>query len=289
MRRSGSRLSRLRAPLESANAFSSGKVDLAVVRGDVGDLTQAQAVVVLAQAVAMLVPPPGSSIEDMAGLKRVTVGVVAGETNQKMVGLRRKAYDLDRANVVFKDLAPADVRRALESKEVRAVLLVIPLAEKYLALVRGLFPQNAKTAPVLIPIEFAGAVAEEEHAYESFDIPKGTLRGTPPDPPDDITTLKVSFYLVAKKSLDNDLVAGLTQALMTAHRDLMGEYLSSRRSRRPILMPAPFFRSSWSGGVLQRQPAKLPGQVEQRDLSRSNGAGRARHGTGCGLEILEVR
>jgi TRAP-type uncharacterized transport system substrate-binding protein len=178
-------LSRLRAPLESANAFSSGKVDLAVVRGDVGDLTQAQAVVVLAQAVAMLVPPPGSSIEDMAGLKRVTVGVVAGETNQKMVGLRRKAYDLDRANVVFKDLAPADVRRALESKEVRAVLLVIPLAEKYLALVRGLFPQNAKTAPVLIPIEFAGAVAEEEHAYESFDIPKGTLRGTPPDPPDD--------------------------------------------------------------------------------------------------------
>ena len=83
-------------PLESANAFSSGKVDLAVVRGDVGDLTQAQAVVVLAQAVAMLVAPPGSSIEDIAGLKRVTVGVVASETNQKMVGLLRKAYDLDR-------------------------------------------------------------------------------------------------------------------------------------------------------------------------------------------------
>jgi hypothetical protein len=120
-------------------------------------------------------------------------------------------------------LAPADVRRALESKEVRAVLLVIPLAEKYLALVRGLFPQNTKTAPVLIPIEFAGAIAEEEHAYESFDIPKGTLRGAPPVPPDDVTTLKVSYYLVTRKSLDNDVVEGLTQALMTAHRDLMGE------------------------------------------------------------------
>jgi TRAP-type uncharacterized transport system substrate-binding protein len=208
---------------ESADAFSSGKVDLAVVRGDVGDLSQAQAVVVLAQAVAMLVAPPGSSIEDMAGLKRVTVGVVGSKTNERMVGLLRKAYDLDRANVVFKDLAPADVRRALETKEVRVVLLVIPLAEKYLSLVRGLFPQNAKTAPVLIPIDFAGAIAEENHAYESFDIPKGTLRGTPPVPPDDVTTLKVSYYLVAKKSLNNDLVADLTQTLMTVHRDLMGE------------------------------------------------------------------
>src|SRR6202023_4263423 len=32
--------------VEAANAFSAGKVDLAVVRGDVGDLSQAQAVVV---------------------------------------------------------------------------------------------------------------------------------------------------------------------------------------------------------------------------------------------------
>jgi hypothetical protein len=140
-----------------------------------------------------------------------------------MIGLLRKAYDLDRANVVFKDLAPADVRRALKTRELRVVLLVIPLAEKYLALVRGLFPQNAKTAPVLIPIDFAGAIAEEEHAYESFDIPKGMLRGIPPVPSDDVTTLKVSYYLVARKSLDNDLIAGLTQALMTAHKDLLGE------------------------------------------------------------------
>ena len=209
--------------LESADAFSSGKTDLAVVRGDVGDLSQAQAVVVLAQAVAMLVAPPGSSITKMDELKRVSVGVVGGETNQKMVNLLTTAYDLDRRGVVFKNLAPQDVRRALETKEVRLVLLVVPLAEKYLSLVRGLFPQNAKTGPVLIPIDFAGAIAEKEHAYESFDIPKGTLRGAPPIPEDDVTTLKVSFYLVARKSLDNDLVAGFTQALMSAHRDLMSE------------------------------------------------------------------
>jgi TRAP-type uncharacterized transport system substrate-binding protein len=209
--------------VESASLFASGKTDLAVVRGDVGDLSQAQAVVVLAQAVALLVAPPGSSITDMAALKRVTVGVVGGEANQKIVRVLTKAYNLDRANVVFKDLALTDVRRALDTKEVRVLLFVVPLTEKYLSMVRGLFPQTAKAVPVLIPIENAGAIAEEERAYESFDIPKGTLRGSPPIPEDDVTTLRVSFYVVAKKSLDNILIADLTQALTSARRDLLAE------------------------------------------------------------------
>jgi TRAP-type uncharacterized transport system substrate-binding protein len=209
--------------LESANAFLSGKTDLAVVRGDVGDLSHAQAVIILAQAVAMLVAPPGSSLTEMTALKGLTVGVAGGEANQKIVSVLTKAYNLDRANVVFKSLAPADIRRALDTKQVRAVLFVLPLTEKYLSLVRGLFPQNTKAGPVLIPIENAGAIAEEERAYESFDIPKGTLRGSPPNPEDDVTTLRVSFYLVARKSLDNDLIADLTQALMSARRDLLSE------------------------------------------------------------------
>ncbi|MGJ4945322.1 TAXI family TRAP transporter solute-binding subunit [Bradyrhizobium sp. HKCCYLS1011] len=209
--------------VESAEAFSSGRTDLAVVRGDVGDLSQAQAIVVLAQAVALLVAPPGSAITDMAGLKRTTMGVVGGDTNRKIVSVLTKAYDLERANVAFKNLEPNQVRRALETKEIRALLLVMPLSEKYLSLVRGLFPQNAKTAPVLIPIENAGAIAEKERAYESFDIPKGTLRGSPPVPDDDVTTLQVSFYLVGKKSLDKDMIAGFTQAITSARRDIVAE------------------------------------------------------------------
>jgi TRAP-type uncharacterized transport system substrate-binding protein len=227
-------------PIESAAAFSAGKTDLAIVRGDVGDLSQAQAIVVLAQAVALLVAPPGSSITDMAGLKRMTVGVVGGETNQKIVSVLTKAYDLDRAGVVFKNLALHEVRRALDTKEVRALLLVIPLSDKYLTLVRGLFPQNAKTAPVLIPIENAGAIAETERAYESFDIPKGTLRGSPPVPQDDVTTLQVSYYLVGKKSLDNDMIAGFTQMLTGARRDLVGEFPILAQVKAPDTDPGAY-------------------------------------------------
>lgn len=209
--------------LEAAEMFSSNKTDLAVVRGDVGDLSQAQAVIVLARAVVLLVAPPGSPIADIAGLKRLTVGVVGGEVNRKVVSALTEEYDLGRANVTFRNLAPAETRRALEAREVRAILIVIPLAEKYLALLRGLFPQNPKSAPVLIPVESAGAIAEKHRAYESFDVPKGTLRGSPPIPADDLTTLRVSFYLVASKRLDNAVAGDLAEALMKARRDLLGE------------------------------------------------------------------
>src|SRR5437899_10872287 len=71
--------------LEAANAFSAGKVDLAVVRGDVGDLSQAQAVVVVSHVVVLIIAPPGSSIDSMDSLKGRTVGVVGGEANSKIV------------------------------------------------------------------------------------------------------------------------------------------------------------------------------------------------------------
>jgi len=208
--------------LEAANAFSSGKTDLAIVRGDVGDLSKAQAVIVVARAVALLVALP-PAIDGLAELKRATIGVLGGETNRKLVGVLTNEYDLGRANVKFKDVAPADAKRALESKDVRAILVVVPLTEKYLSLVRTLFPQNPKTNPVFIAIESAGAIAEKQPAYESFDVPKGTFRGSPALPSDDLTTLKVTYYLVAKKELDTDLITTLTRELMNVRRDLIGE------------------------------------------------------------------
>lgn len=76
---------------------------------------------------------------------------------------------------------------------------------------------------MLIPIESAGAIAQAERAFESFDVPKGTLRGAPPVPEDDLTTLRTSLYLVAHKKLGADLVTSLTQAIMSARRNLMRE------------------------------------------------------------------
>ena len=205
---------------EAAKAFSAGNADLAVVRGDVGDLSQAQAVVVVSHVVVLIIVPPDSTIDSMTKLKGRRIGVIGGDANTKIVDVLSKEYGLDRAKA-FKDIALSDARRAIQSKEVGALLIVIPLAEKYLSLVRGFFQQGPKALPGLISIDSAGAIAEAERAYESFDVPKGTLRGSPPVPDDDLTTLRASLYLVANKKLGTDLVTSLTQTIMNVRRDLL--------------------------------------------------------------------
>jgi TRAP-type uncharacterized transport system substrate-binding protein len=209
--------------LDAAKAFAADTADLAVVRADAGDLSQARTVALTAHGVVMIVAPPGSPITSIAKLRDHTVGVVGGEINHGIVEVLRKEYDLGRANVVFKDIAPADARRAVQAKEVSVLLLVVPLTEKYLSFVKSLFREGPNSSPVLIPIDAAGAIADIKGPYESFDIPMGTLRGAPPIPEDDVTTLRVGYYLVANKRLKSGLIADLTKKLMAVRRDLVSE------------------------------------------------------------------
>ena len=128
--------------LDAAKAFDAGTADLAVVRADVGDLQQARTVALTAHGVVMIVAPPGSSITSIAKLRDHTVGVVGGEINHGVVEVLKKEYDLGHANVTFKDIAPTDARRAIQAKEVSALLLVVPLTERYLTFVKGLFRES---------------------------------------------------------------------------------------------------------------------------------------------------
>ena len=86
---------------------------------------------------------------------------------------------------------------------------------------RRFFRGRHNSFPTLVPVESAGAIADVEGAYESFDIPQGTLRGNPPVPDADLTTLRVGSYLVANKKLDPDTITTLTQALITVRNDLV--------------------------------------------------------------------
>ena len=206
--------------LDAAKMFAAGKADLAVVRADVGDLSQARAVAVMAEGVVMIVAPPGSNITSIAKLRDHTVGVVGGEINHHVVDVLTKEYDLAHANVTFKDLAPSEARQAVQSKQVAAVIIVTPLTDRFLSLIKGLFRETATSAPVLIPIDSAGAITDGKGPYESFDIPKGTLRGSPAIPDDDVTTLRVPYMLVANRHLNPQVIGELAKRVMAARRDL---------------------------------------------------------------------
>ena len=209
---------------EAAKEFAAGEVDLAIARADTIDLSLARTVLTVTHGVVLIVVPPASPIEDMDGLKGKTVGVLAGDTNRQVIAAVTKEYALESAKVNFKDVTPTEVPQAFQTRQIQALLVVMPLSEKYIAMLREIFPRNAKASFGLVPIELAGAIEAVSPPYKSYELPKGTLRGSPPVPDDDLTTLRVPFYLVANKNVSDDVVTALTKAMMEARRDLVGEY-----------------------------------------------------------------
>ncbi|MCK1280698.1 ABC transporter substrate-binding protein [Bradyrhizobium sp. 61] len=211
---------------KAAELLAAGKADLAVVRGDTGGLADARSVLLLTHGVVLIVAPSAVNADGLGDLRDTTIGVIGGPINHPVVGALKQVYQFDRAKVRFQDVAIADGSAALSSGRVQALLAVAPLTEKYLSKIREFFqkPGVKGSSSKLIEIEFAGAVANVAQYYESYDIPKGTLRGAPPIPSDDLTSLRTSFFLVANKSVDADAITDLTQSLVDVRRDLLSQY-----------------------------------------------------------------
>ena len=211
-------------PVGAAEAFAKGEADLAIVRGDATDLKGARTIVVITHGVVMLIGLPGQGIDSLDHLKGKTIGVVGGAVNHRIASVLDSEYDLTRAKVKFMDLSLPDLAGAIQGKKIQALLLVTPISGRYLAMLRNLFPRDPKKSPTLLPIESAGAIAAAIGAYESFDVPKGTIRGSPAIPDDDLTTLRVPVYLIAREKLDPDTATQLTQAIMETRSNMLGEH-----------------------------------------------------------------
>lgn len=209
---------------EAAEAFTKGQTDLAVVRADSGDLGDAQVVITVAHAVAMLMAPASMNVNGIDDLKGKTVGVVGLATNQPVVAAISRQYDLERNRVTFRDLLPAEVPQVFQGRQVQALLVVLPISEKYISRIREALLRNPKLKVSLIPIEAASAIASINRAYESFELPKGTVRGSPAVPDDDLTTLRVPLYLIAHKKLGDDVAGALAKAVFETRRDLSGDF-----------------------------------------------------------------
>jgi TRAP-type uncharacterized transport system substrate-binding protein len=210
--------------LAATQAFAKGEVDLAIVRPDLGDMSNARTVVLVTNGVLLMIALPGHKIESIDDLKGKTLGVVGGPVNKQLLDALDREYDLTRSKVHFKDLMPAEIPAAIGSKQVQALMIVAPISERYLTQIRVLFPRDAKQKPTLLAVESAGAIAAVNKAYESYDLPKGTIRGSPAIPDDDLTTLRVPLFLVAKSTVSNDLITDLTKAIMEGRSSMIAEY-----------------------------------------------------------------
>lgn len=216
---------------ESAKLFADDKVDLALLRADYPGQANARAVVVALQSVALLLLPPGSPAEDFDDLKGKTIGVVNGEANKRVVDALASAYSFDRGK--FRDLSREDARKQILGKQIQALLVVTPITDGYLKTARELLGLKQKQKPGIVAIEQAEAIANTARYYESYELPKGTLWGSPLIPDEEMTTLRVPTNLVVQRRVKDDVVTELTKTIMESRGTLVADYPILNMIRAP--------------------------------------------------------
>src|SRR5215218_731825 len=127
---------------------------------------------------------------------------------------------------------PNNVSSAIKDSNVDVIMSVGPVgspitADAIAAATRG------KEAPTFIPIDAAEAIAEREPVYEAGEIKAGAFGGSPQRPEESVETIEVHHFIVARRSLGEQVAADFTKHLFAIRPTLAAEMPSAAKIEKP--------------------------------------------------------
>lgn len=201
----------------AAAALQDGKVDLAILRTDVGLPSKAQTIAILRTYQVFLIIPPNSSIESFSNLRNRTIGFLPGPPEDQALLDKILTYNnIPTASVNRLQLTPAEAGVALGQKKIAAIYVVgIPgigiSSEAYAAAAKA-----TKGTPQIIGVDEADAMVKHFGGLQKVDIDAGSFGGVKAQPEEDTATLAVTLRLVAKQSMSNYVVGEVARKLLEA-------------------------------------------------------------------------
>ena len=223
---------------ESSRALQEGHADLAVVRSDLAMPPNGQTVLIMRRDAAVLFAPAESSLRAIDDLRGHKVGILQAVPpgkmdNQLLLDTALAQYDVPLASVGRVSLTLAELTRAVENKEIDAVLAVGVPGSKGLTEAVNTVAVAGHGQPVFLPIAEAKAIAQRSPAFEGVEVVRGAFGGAQPKPPEDFDTLGVSTRLVARNSLGNEVVGALTRLLLAARPAIAARIPIANRIEAP--------------------------------------------------------
>ncbi len=224
----------------SAAALGEGKVDLAIIRGDLDVPKNAQAVATLRKNVAVLWVPPAAKgkkaglkitkIQQLAGKRIGVVGRTPANVNLLKIILRQ--YGVDDAKVEIAQFPANEAAEAIRNQKADAYLAAGPVNSKITT-----DAINASTrdgaSPTFLAIDAAAAISQNYPAYEASEIPAGAFSGSPARPDDEIKTIGFSHHIVARKGLSEATVSTFTRQLFAVRQTLLSEFPLAAKIETP--------------------------------------------------------
>ena len=214
-----------------ADIHGKAPFDLAVVRGNLDLSTDWPVVAILRQdVVVLIVPAPDAyapkrgrkhgKIEKVSELVGKRVGIVdSTDGGADLLNVILKHYGVPADKVKVVNVAQQDLKKAIHDDLIDVVLVAGP--ETGDAIAQAVSAASAgKEGPSFIEIDQAEGIGKRLPPYESEDIVAGAFGGVPPEPDDELTTLKYPIYIVARKTLSEDKVATFAKLLYQDRQSL---------------------------------------------------------------------
>jgi TRAP-type uncharacterized transport system substrate-binding protein len=242
---------------DSAAAVDSHDAELAVIRRDRGYPREGLAIAVLRENVAVVIVPaagslaavgggtanagkrttrtrtPPKKIEKIEQIAGHTVGVIGHSSgNAELFATVLKQYEIPADKVKVVPLDPDDVKGALRATPVDVIFGAGPVTSAYFADAIAASGKGDEK-PKLLEIDAAAAIAKRLPVYASAEIKKGVFGGHAPLPEDDLDTISVSHYIVARKSLSDGVAGDITKLLFGVRQSLASEYPAIAQMTKP--------------------------------------------------------
>jgi TRAP-type uncharacterized transport system substrate-binding protein len=223
---------------DASRALQDGHADLAVVRSDLAMPPNGQTVLIMRRDAALLFAPAESSLHAIDDLRGHKVGILQAVPpgkvdNQLLLDTALAQYDVPSASVGRVSLTLAELSRAVENKEIDAVLAVGVLGSDGLTEAVNMVAVAGHGQPVFLPIAEAKAIAQRSPAFEGVEVMRGAFGGAQPKPPENFDTLGVSTRLVARNSLGNEVAGALTRLLLAARPAIAARIPIANRIEAP--------------------------------------------------------
>jgi TRAP transporter TAXI family solute receptor len=227
----------------SAQALADGKVDLAVIRGDLQVPKNARAVATLRKNVAVLwVPAPARTARGKKAAPKITkipdlsgkrIGVIGKtQANVNLLNIILRQYGVDPAKVTVVQFSTTDIGEAVKDQKVDAFLAAGPVNSK----ITGDAIQSSSrdgSTPTFLAIDSADAIAQNYPVYESSEIPAGTFGGAPARPDDDVKTISFAHHIVARQGLSEVTVSALTRQLFAIRQQIINDFPLAAKIETP--------------------------------------------------------
>ena len=225
----------------SADALAQGKVDLAIIRGDLEVPKNAQAVATLRKNfVVIWAPPPARGKGRKAGPKITKISQLAGrkvgvigktEANVNLLKIVLQQYGVDASKVEILQFPVTEIADAIHNQKADVYLAAGPLNSKITAEAIATSTKDLGN-PTFLAIDASEAIAQNHPAYEATEIPAGTF-GSPERPDDEVKTISFNHHIVARKGLSDVTIAAFTRQLFSIRQQLMSEFPLAAKIETP--------------------------------------------------------